>query len=100
MSSASKLAGTGKDLSVCQQESRYLQSPCLMPQPPELCGVRVLKLHGYEIPIFLTSVAGSFMFLCNCFPSVWHCDNYYYLVNTDIYTGDSHMLLSEWQKDY
>ena len=37
MSSASKLAGTGKDLSVCQQEGRHLHSPCLMPQPPELC---------------------------------------------------------------
>lgn len=70
MSSASKLAGTEQKLSVYQQESRYLQSPRLMLQPPELCWVRVQKSHDYEIPIFLTSFTGSFMFLCNCFSSV------------------------------
>lgn len=70
MSSASKLAGTEQKLSVYQQESRYLQSPHLMLQPPELCWVRVQKSHDYEIPIFLTSFTGSFMFLCNCFSSV------------------------------
>lgn len=31
MNSASKLAGTEQDLSVCQQASRHRQSPCLMP---------------------------------------------------------------------